>query len=104
MAATNASRTMLMELSTLTWHTRTMEALGIPAGCLPEIRPSSGDLGHVAASCCDGALEGVPIAGCLGDQMAALMGAWRGSGLFGMPGCGIAYGAGRIRGLWGVIR
>ena len=66
---TNASRTMLMDLRTLAWDPATLEAMGIPAAMLPEIRSSSEVYGTAT-----GALAGVPIAGDLGDQQAALFG------------------------------
>jgi glycerol kinase len=67
---TNASRTLLMNLSTLKWDETILETLGIPKSMLPAIRPSSEIYGFAA----NGALEGVPIAGDLGDQQAALFG------------------------------
>ncbi len=66
---TNASRTLLMNLSTLDWDEEILGELGIPRAMLPEIRPSSQVFGHA-----NGELEGVPIAGDLGDQQAALFG------------------------------
>ena len=66
---TNASRTMLMDLDTLAWSEELLAAFGVPAAALPEIVPSVGELGR-----CGGVLEGVPIAGILGDQQAALFG------------------------------
>ena len=66
---TNASRTQLMNLATLDWDDTLMSAFGIPRAVLPEIVPSSALLGEVR-----GALAGVPVAGILGDQQAALMG------------------------------
>ncbi len=68
--ATNASRTLLMDLATLDWDAGQLETIGIPAACLPRIGPSSG----VVAEAVTGALAGVPIAGILGDQQAALVG------------------------------
>ncbi len=65
----NASRTMLMDLGTLSWDQQLCESIGVPAAILPEIVPSSGVLGEAT-----GALAGVPIAGILGDQQAALFG------------------------------
>lgn len=67
---TNASRTQLMNLKTLTWDEELLRAFSTPAQVLPEIRSSSEVYGHVA----DGPLKGVPIAGILGDQQAALVG------------------------------
>lgn len=66
---TNASRTMLMNLKTLDWDMELLEVLGIPRSLLPEIRSSSEIYGHAI-----GPLAGVPIAGDLGDQQAALFG------------------------------
>jgi glycerol kinase len=66
---TNASRTMLMDLDTLTWDDGILGELGIPRAMLPEIRGSSEVYGTGGFD-----LEGVPIAGALGDQQAALFG------------------------------
>jgi glycerol kinase len=68
---TNASRTMLMDLKTLDWDEEIMGIMGIPRSMLPEIKPSSAVYGDVTAS---GALQGVAIAGILGDQQAATFG------------------------------
>ena len=65
---TNASRTLLMNIHTLTWDAEILETLGIPASMLPEIVSSSEVYGKV------GILGGVPLAGDLGDQQAALFG------------------------------
>ncbi len=67
---TNASRTMLMNLKTLAWDEDMLQTLGIPRAMLPVIKPSSEILGI----CRDGLLQGVPLAGDLGDQQAALFG------------------------------
>ena len=66
---TNASRTLLMNLETLGWSKEILDALGVPAAMLPEIRPSSAVFGEAT-----GVLAGVPIAGVLGDQQAAVFG------------------------------
>ncbi|MFL5652548.1 MAG: glycerol kinase GlpK [Chloroflexota bacterium] len=66
---TNASRTMLMGLESLAWEPSLLDAVGVPAAMLPEIRSSSEVYGHGV-----GDLAGVPIAGDLGDQQAALFG------------------------------
>jgi glycerol kinase len=66
---TNASRTMLMGLETLAWDEAILAELGIPAAMLPAIRSSSEVYGTGV-----GDLAGVPIAGDLGDQHAALFG------------------------------
>ncbi|HEU4329152.1 MAG TPA: glycerol kinase GlpK [Roseiflexaceae bacterium] len=66
---TNASRTMLMNLRTLDWDPEMLRVMGIPRQMLPDIRPSSGVYGHAT-----GLLAGIPVAGDLGDQQAALVG------------------------------
>jgi glycerol kinase len=66
---TNASRTQLMDLSLLAWDDGILALFGIPRACLPRIVPSS----EVYAQA-GGPLAGVPIAGILGDQQAALVG------------------------------
>ncbi len=66
---TNASRTLLMNLHTLDWDDRILSVLGIPRAMLPRIRPSVEIYGTAK-----GLLEGVPVAGDLGDQQAALFG------------------------------
>ncbi|HTK61881.1 MAG TPA: glycerol kinase GlpK [Pseudonocardia sp.] len=68
---TNASRTLLMDLATLSWDESLCEEIGVPAAMLPEIRSSSEVYGKVRAR---GVLPGVPIAGILGDQQAATFG------------------------------
>lgn len=68
---TNASRTLLLDLTTLQWDEELCAALGVPTAMLPEIRPSSGEFGVGAA---DSVLPGVPITGMLGDQHAATLG------------------------------
>jgi glycerol kinase len=66
---TNASRTMLMNLATLDWDDAILAAIGIPRTMLPTIHSSSEVYGRAV-----GALGGIPVAGLLGDQHAALMG------------------------------
>jgi len=66
---TNASRTLLMNLHTLDWDPELLDALGVPAAMLPEIRSSAEVYGTAS-----GALAGVPVASALGDQQAALFG------------------------------
>ncbi len=65
----NASRTMLMNLSTVDWDDNLLAEIGVPRVMLPEIRPSSSVYGEAR-----GPLHGVPVAGALGDQQAALFG------------------------------
>src|SRR3989440_1713991 len=67
---TNASRTQLMNLETLAWDKELLDAFGIPEAMLPKICSSSEVYGEVK----EGPLRGVPIAGILGDQQAALVG------------------------------
>jgi glycerol kinase len=67
---TNASRTQLFNLKTLDWDEDLLQAFEIPRAMLPEIRTSS----EVYGSVDEGAASGVPIAGILGDQQAALVG------------------------------
>jgi glycerol kinase len=67
---TNASRTQLMNLETLSWDKELLEEIGVPPAMLPRIASSSEVYGVVAR----GAAQGVPIAGILGDQQAALVG------------------------------
>jgi glycerol kinase len=66
---TNASRTMFMDLATLEWSEELLDAFGVPAAMLPEIVPSVGTVGRAR-----GVLDGVPVAGILGDQQAAMFG------------------------------
>jgi glycerol kinase len=67
---TNASRTQLMNLRTLQWDEDMLAAYNIPALMLPEIKSSSEVYGVVTNE----VLPGVPVAGILGDQHAALVG------------------------------
>jgi len=68
---TNASRTMLMDLNTLSWDAEIAADMGIPMSMLPEIKSSSQIYGYGREA---GLLGGVPIAGDLGDQQAATFG------------------------------
>ena len=67
---TNASRTQLMNLQTLHWDAELLDAFGIPERMLPRICSSSEVYGAARLP----AIAGVPIAGILGDQQAALVG------------------------------
>ncbi len=67
---TNASRTMLMDLQTLQWDRQIAADMAIPMSMLPEIRSSA----EVYGECKPGILEGIPVAGILGDQQAATFG------------------------------
>lgn len=66
----NASRTMIFNIHSLQWDEELCNFFGIPMSILPRIRSSSEIYGLMKT----GALEGVPISGCLGDQSAALVG------------------------------
>ncbi|HYZ20111.1 MAG TPA: glycerol kinase GlpK [Gaiellaceae bacterium] len=66
---TNASRTMMMNLETLDWDEEILGLLGVPRAMLPEIRASSETYGEAKNG-----LAGIPVAGDLGDQQAALFG------------------------------
>ena len=68
---TNASRTMLMDLKTLSWDESIAADMGIPMSMLPEIKSSAEVYGYGRV---EGLLGGVPIAGDLGDQQAATFG------------------------------
>ena len=68
---TNASRTMFMDLKTLTWREDILAAFGVPASMLPEIRSSSEVYGTAESN---SLLREVPVAGILGDQQAATFG------------------------------
>jgi glycerol kinase len=67
--ATNASRTMLMNLSTVDWDDELLAAMTVPRAMLPRIAPSAHVYGDAG-----GPLHGVRVAGALGDQQAALFG------------------------------
>ncbi|MGD0305539.1 MAG: glycerol kinase GlpK [Candidatus Acidiferrales bacterium] len=67
---TNASRTQLMDLRTLQWDKDLLDAFSIPAAVLPKIVSSSEVYGAAKVP----EIEGVPVAGILGDQQAALVG------------------------------
>jgi glycerol kinase len=70
---TNASRTLMMDLGTLTWDEGILQVLGVPPRMLPRIAPSSDILGAVRSDT-ESLLQGLPVAGDLGDQQAALFG------------------------------
>ncbi|XP_074482676.1 glycerol kinase isoform X3 [Sebastes fasciatus] len=67
---TNASRTMLFNIHTMDWDPELCTYFGIPMEILPRVRSSSEIYGLMKS----GALSGIPISGCLGDQSAALVG------------------------------
>lgn len=68
----NASRTMLFDIDALDWSPELCARFGVPASCLPEVRPSSGHFGTTDPSNAAGLT--VPVSGIAGDQQAALFG------------------------------
>ncbi len=65
----NASRTMLYDITRGAWDAELLKLFGVPASVLPEVRPSSG---HFGETCLLGG--SIPISGIAGDQQAALFG------------------------------
>jgi glycerol kinase len=65
----NASRTLMMNLETLDWDDEILDLMKVPRAMLPEVRASSEEYGKAV-----GDLAGIPVAGDLGDQQAALFG------------------------------
>ncbi len=70
--ATNASRTLLMDLRTLQWAGDLCDFFAVPSQILPEILPSAGEFGRTKGL--DYLPDGLPIAGVAGDQQASLVG------------------------------
>ena len=68
---TNASRTMLFDISRGKWSPHLCELFGIPLSMLPEVHPSSSRFGVTSHP---SVFEGIPITGVAGDQQAALFG------------------------------
>ena len=68
----NASRTMLFDIASLSWDRDLCDLFGVPMGALPDVLPSSGRFGTTDAS--SGVPAGLPISGIAGDQQAALFG------------------------------
>ena len=68
----NASRTMLFDIRSLSWSDELCDLFGVPGSALPEVRPSSGRFGETAVGV--GVPAGIPISGVAGDQQAALFG------------------------------
>lgn len=69
--ASNASRTLLMNLQTLEWDDELLEILNIPRSILPHITACSGILGETSGAALP---SGIPITGMAGDQQASLFG------------------------------
>jgi glycerol kinase len=70
--ATNASRTLLMDIRSLHWADELCQLFGVPPQILPVIRPSSGEFGKTLGL--DFLPDGIPIMGVAGDQQASLIG------------------------------
>ena len=68
----NASRTMMYNINDLEWDEDILRELDIPISMLPLVKPSSYVYGHTDERMLSGAK--IPIAGCAGDQQAALFG------------------------------
>ncbi|CAD6195248.1 unnamed protein product [Caenorhabditis auriculariae] len=66
----NASRTLLLDLHKRKWSSQLCDFFDLPMEILPEIKSSAEIYGYLL----EGPLEGIPIAGCLGDQQAAMVG------------------------------
>ena len=79
---TNASRTLLFNINTLSWDETLLEILNIPKAILPEVCPSASNFGTanfyrnfwLETFGKNISLDGIPIAGIAGDQQAALFG------------------------------
>jgi len=69
---TNASRTMLFDIDRREWDDELLSLFGVPRACLPRVRPSLSVFGRIKPDLVSG--TGVPVAGVLGDQQAALFG------------------------------
>ncbi|MEY2996007.1 MAG: glycerol kinase [Actinomycetota bacterium] len=67
----NASRTMLFDITSMSWSEEMGDLLGVPLSTLPEVRASSERWGVTE---CDEIPSGVPISGVAGDQQSALFG------------------------------
>jgi len=70
--ASNASRTLLMDLRSLSWDRELLDLFGVPRSVLPEIRGSSEVYGTTRGV--KVLPDGIPVAGIAGDQQAALFG------------------------------
>jgi glycerol kinase len=68
---TNASRTLLFDITERRWDDWLLERFGVPAAVLPEVRASSEEYGNSSG---DAFGAEIPIAGMAGDQQAALFG------------------------------
>jgi glycerol kinase len=70
--ASNAARTMLLDIRSGRWDPELLELFGVDERALPEVVPSSGTIGVTRAEALHG--HQVPVAGVAGDQQAALFG------------------------------
>ena len=68
----NASRTLLYDIRSMTWSDELCDLLHVPTGCLPEVLPSSGRFGTTVEGV--GIPAGIPVSGIAGDQQSALFG------------------------------
>ncbi len=68
----NASRTLLFNINSLSWDPALADILGVPMEILPEVKPSATTFGYTEGL--DFLPDGIPVAGILGDQQAALFG------------------------------
>jgi glycerol kinase len=82
---TNAARTQLMSIHTLSWDNELLEAFGLTGIRLPGIRPTAHGYGHVQT-----AAGTIPLLASLGDQQAAMLGL----GVLAKGAAGINYGTG----------
>ena len=79
---TNASRTLLFNINTLSWDETLLEILNVPKAILPEVCPSASNFGTASfyrnfwleTFGKNISLDGIPITGMAGDQQAALFG------------------------------
>lgn len=69
---TNASRTLLFNIHTLSWDEELLRYFDVPREILPEVRPSMADFGQIVAP--GQPFDGLPIGGAAGDQQSALFG------------------------------
>jgi len=70
--ATNASRTLLLDIESGEWDAELLDLFGVPERSLPRVVPSCGELARTRADALHG--HEVPVAGVAGDQQAALFG------------------------------
>ena len=68
--ASNASRTLLLDIASCTWDQQLLDTFSIPGEMLPRVVASSGNIAEATVA----PFSGVPITGIAGDQQAALFG------------------------------